>query len=270
MQYIQVTIGIEKQELKDIIIALLENISYEGFEEQENSIIAFVPGSDYDEAQLKSLLENFDLSFTTKTIEPQNWNAQWEANFQPVIVENFCTIRAGFHRIQVDTPYEIVITPKMSFGTGHHATTQLMMMQMSKQDLKGKAVLDFGTGTGILAILAEKLGAKAVLAIDNDEWSYENTRENIAGNNCLNIEVVQGSLEVADKQYDTILANINRHILLHYMNDMYSKLAEKGTILMSGLLKEDRGIVVEAALSSGFKLSGEDEHNNWIVLIFNK
>src|ERR1044072_1865979 len=157
MQYVQVTIEAGQQELKEIVIALLENSGYEGFEEQESGIIAYIPEEDYSEVQLRELLDTMNLPFTTKIIAQQNWNAQWESNFQPVIVDGFCTIRASFHQLEVKTPYEIIITPKMSFGTGHHATTQLMMMQMSLVELKDKTVLVFGTGTGILAILAEKL-----------------------------------------------------------------------------------------------------------------
>ena len=270
MDYKQIIIATAAQDQKDILIALLENIGYEGFEEHEAQVIAYVPSADYSEEELRTILEPFALGFTIQEIQQQNWNAQWESNFEPVVVEGFCTIRAGFHDIEVKTPYEIVITPKMSFGTGHHATTQLMMQQMSKMDFKGAKVLDFGTGTGILAILAEMLGAGQILAIDNDEWSYDNTVENIGANNCRNIETLKGSLELATTEYDVILANINRHILLEYMNDMYMKLKNEGFILMSGLLKEDRDIIMNAATAAGFKHIEASELNNWIALLFRK
>ncbi len=270
MDYKQITIATAAQEQKDILIALLENIRYEGFEEHEAQVIAYVPSADYSEEELKKILQPFGLNFTIQDIQQQNWNAQWESNFEPVVVEGFCTIRAGFHDIDVDTPYEIVITPKMSFGTGHHATTQLMMQQMSKMDFKGGKVLDFGTGTGILAILAEMLGAGQILAIDNDEWSYDNTVENIGANNCGNITTMKGSIELAETDYDVILANINRHILLNYMSEMYIKLKKDGFMLMSGLLTEDRGIIMEAATAAGFKHLKASEHNNWIALLFQK
>jgi ribosomal protein L11 methyltransferase len=270
MEYKQITIAVSEQEQKEILIALLENINYEGFEEHDNEVVAYIPGADYHEEELKEVLGTFGLTYKLETIAQQNWNAQWESNFEPVIVEGFCTIRAGFHDIEINTPYEIVITPKMSFGTGHHATTQLMMEQMGKVDFKGRKVLDFGTGTGILAILAEMLGAGQILAIDNDEWSYENTRENISTNSCKNIEVKQGSLEYSGSDYDVILANINRHILLHYMNDMYMKLEKEGMILMSGLLTEDREIIMDAATATGFHHLKGSEHNNWIALLFKK
>ncbi len=270
MDYKQISIATTVQEQKDILIAMLENIGYEGFEEHEEQVVAYVPAADYTEEELKTLLEPFSLGFTIQDIQQQNWNAQWESNFEPVIVEGFCTIRAAFHDIEVKTPYEIVITPKMSFGTGHHATTQLMMQQMSKMDFKGGKVLDFGTGTGILAIMAEMLGAGQILAIDNDEWSFDNTVENIAANNSRNIETLRGSLELSGNEYDFILANINRHILLQYMSDMYMKLKNGGLILMSGLLKEDRGIIMDAATEAGFKHLEGAEQNNWIALSFRK
>jgi ribosomal protein L11 methyltransferase len=270
MEYKQITIPVADQEQKEILVALLENISYEGFEENDDSIIAYIPGADYHEDELKTILGTLGLSHNLQTIQQQNWNAQWESNFEPVIVEGFCTIRAAFHNIEINTPYQIVITPKMSFGTGHHATTRLMMQQMSKIDFKGRKVLDFGTGTGILAILAEMLGAGHIMAIDNDEWSYENTKENKLTNNCRKIAVFQGSLEISDNDYDIILANINRHILLNYMNDMYMKIKNDGLILMSGLLKEDREIIMESATTAGFKLLEASEENNWIALLFRK
>lgn len=270
MEYKQITIPVSGQEQKEILVALLENISYEGFEENDDSIVAYIPEADYHEEELEAVLGSFGLTYSLQTIQQQNWNAQWESNFEPVIVEAFCTVRAAFHDIRVDTPYEIIITPKMSFGTGHHATTQLMMEQMSKMDFKSCKVLDFGTGTGILAILAEMLGAEHVTAIDNDEWSYDNTIENKDANNCRKIAVLQGSLEVSDKDYDIILANINRHILLNYMDDMYMKTKSYGLILMSGLLKEDREIILESAAAAGLRFLEGSELNNWIALLFRK
>lgn len=270
MEYKQITIPVKEQEQKEILIALLENISYEGFEEDDNGIVAYIPEADYREEELKEVLYTFSLNYSLETIKQQNWNAQWESSFDPVIVEGLCTVRAAFHDIDVNTPYDIIITPKMSFGTGHHATTRLVIQQMGKMDLKGRKVLDFGTGTGILAILAEMMGAGHILAIDNDEWSYDNTKENIAANKCRKIAVMQASLEVSDNDYDVILANINRHILLHYMNEMYMKLKGDGLILMSGLLTEDREIILESATAVGFKLLDASEHNNWIALLFRK
>jgi ribosomal protein L11 methyltransferase len=210
-------------------------------------------------------------SFTATRIRQQNWNAQWEAGFEPVTVPGFCTVRAHFHAPAKGVPYEIVITPKMSFGTGHHATTRLMMMQMQHLNLAGKEVLDFGTGTGILAILAEQLGARRVLAIDNDEWSVENTTENLERNNCSRTEIVQGSLEViGDQTFDVVLANINRHILLHYMQQLFACTRAGGQLLMSGLLLADRQVATDAALEAGFREAGFAEQGGWITLLMSR
>ncbi|MBS1586465.1 MAG: 50S ribosomal protein L11 methyltransferase [Bacteroidetes bacterium] len=271
MQYKQVTIPVGNTEQSEIILAELSNIGYEGFEERDGVLIAFISSPVFDAASLEDVLIPFNTSCTLADVEEQNWNAIWEESFQPVVVPGFCTVRAHFHTMHVDTPYEIVITPQMSFGTGHHATTMLMMQQMQHIGLSGRSVLDFGTGTGILAILAEKLGAAKVLAIDNDEWAYKNVVENIARNNCRAITPQQGSLELAGaEQFDIILANINRNILLHYMADLHRHLQDGGTILMSGLLTEDFGTINAAAAKAGFILKTRSELNNWIVLSYTK
>ena len=206
-----------------------------------------------------------------KTIPKQNWNAVWEENFQPVIINDFCTVRADFHDLEVTTPYEIIITPKMSFGTGHHATTQLMMLMMKDMDLGGKKVLDFGTGTGVLAILAEKLGAGSVLAIDNDEWSVENAGENIKKNNCRRITIELNTADLFPAgTWDVIAANINRHILLHYMHQLSRNTVHGGIVLMSGLLLADREVIGEAAKAEGLEVIGFQELNGWISLAFRK
>ena len=234
-------------------------------------MLAYTDEETYDSSELERVAAAIGCSYETETLNHQNWNALWESNFQPVVVDNICTIRAHFHDIEVSTPYEIVITPKMSFGTGHHATTQLVIMQMMGMDFKGKSVLDFGTGTGVLAIFAEMLGAEAILAIDNDEWSVENAIENAARNNCERIAVMKASMEdIPAGKNDIILANINRHILLQHMADMYERLADGGSIVMSGLLAADRDIIVEGAGSAGFRLVSEGSIDNWIALLFDK
>jgi len=271
MQYIKVVFEISEQEVSDMLMALLADIGYDGFEEAGKELYAYISEDSFDAAELTNISTALKVSCRTEIIPAQNWNALWESNFQPVIVDGFCTIRAHFHNLVVETPYDIQITPKMSFGTGHHATTQLMMLQMKDMDLAGKSVLDFGTGTGVLAILAEMLGAATVEAIDNDEWSVENAGENIERNNCRKIRIQQGSIEAtAGKSYDIILANINRHILLQYMPDLYRQLHHTGHILMSGLLVEDKQTIQEAAELQGFHFEQVTEQNNWISLLFHK
>jgi len=271
MNYIKITFSAVDVVMSDILIALLSGIEYEGFEEGSDTLTAFIDEEKFDKTELDHIARQQSLSYIKDVILPTNWNAEWEGNFQPVIVKDFCTIRADFHTMKVETPYEVIITPKMSFGTGHHATTQLMMTQMRGMNLKGKKVFDFGTGTGILAILASMLGAGSILGIDNDEWSYENALENISRNPCHDITIERGSLEDVDiDNYDVILANINRHILLQYMNDLYIRLNADGMILMSGLLVTDREIILQAAEKAGFKLQKIEELDNWMSVLFAK
>jgi len=271
MQHKQVSIDIRSAEQGEVLLALLGNIGFDGFEEQDDKLIAYIPAIDFDSAALDELISAQSLSYTISDVAEQNWNAVWEENFQPVIVPGFCTVRAHFHNIAIATPHEIVITPQMSFGTGHHATTMLMMMQMQHIDFKGRSVLDFGAGTGILAILAEKLGANRITAIDNDQWAYDNMVDNIERNNCTGISPMLGSLEnLTDLKFDIILANINRNILLHYMSQLHDALSNGGTILMSGLLREDLDIIRAAAEKTGFMYVKADEMSNWVVLLFKK
>jgi len=271
MQYVKVTFAIRNQEQSDILIALLSENGFDGFEESTDSLLAYIELPKFHPDELRPVAESLGLNYDTETIPAQNWNALWESNFPPVIVEDFCTIRADFHNIHVTTPYEILITPKMSFGTGHHATTQLMMLMMKDLELSRKTVLDFGTGTGVLAILAEMLGAVNILAIDNDDWCVENAGENIARNNCRQITVRKGSLEVSgERKTDLILANINRHILLQYMPLLHGKLNVYGRLLMSGLLSEDKDIIIKAATDAGFIFKNLKEQNNWIAILFVK
>jgi ribosomal protein L11 methyltransferase len=267
MQYIKIVFEIKDGEQSDLLIALLANIGYDGFEESDRRLLAYIEQPAFHEAELSEIAAQVKVTYQQEIVAEQNWNALWESNFPPVIVDDFCTIRADFHNIEVNTPYEILITPKMSFGTGHHATTQLVMMLMRETELKGKTVLDFGTGTGVLAILAEMLGAKDITAIDNDDWCVENAKENTARNKCKHVTIEKGSLdEVVQTPKDVILGNINRHILLHYMDALYKRLNSGGTIIMSGLLTADRDIILAAAEASGFQFVTIKEQTNWIAV----
>ena len=271
MTYKKVSIIVADPSIAEMLIALLAEAGYEGFEELDKSLIAYIGEVDFDEHSLGSIAGQFQLNYELSEVEKTNWNKEWEENFQPVMVKDFCTIRADFHHIDVQTPYEIIITPKMSFGTGHHSTTQLMMQMMRKINFKDKSVFDFGTGTGILAILASMLGARDIVAIDNDEWSIDNSIENAERNDIHNIQFKLGSIEyVAVPTFDVILANINRNILLQYMGSIFQKTSSGGLALMSGLLEEDKDIIVEQAKAEGFQFLEEDKMNKWIVLLFAK
>lgn len=268
MNYIQLRFAEPDAEKRAILIALLAEEGFDSFEEEQDALLAYIAKDLYTEDIVSAVGEMFTGAIETKEIAQQNWNEEWESGFQPVHVAGFCTIRAGFHAPDTTVPYEIIITPKMSFGTGHHATTRLMIQQMKTIDFAGKEVLDFGTGTGVLAILAEKLGTARVLAIDNDEWSYENTLENVAVNNARGIDVQQGSLELAgDRKFDVILANINRHILLQYMHPMRAALKAGGVLLMSGILDADEQVVRQEAMKAGFNSYTVHTEDKWLCIV---
>jgi ribosomal protein L11 methyltransferase len=268
MRHNQISIKVADPGVRDIIIALLADNGYEGFEEKEEELLAYISEAAFSPEGLSGILEPFGLSHSVHVIENANWNKQWESNFDPVIIDGFCTVRADFHNIKCHTSYEIIITPKMSFGTGHHATTQLMIKTMQHLSLKDKRVLDFGTGTGVLAILASFLGARSTLAIDNDEWSFRNALENIENNRVHGIEVKCGTLEeVAGESFDLILANINRNILLDTMGQLYGGVNPGGELLMSGLLEDDYQVVTERATEEGFVVEQTERESGWIAIL---
>lgn len=268
MNYIQLRLAVQDAEQREILMAGLAEEGFESFEEEADALVAYIQQDSYTDAVAQAVAEMYKGTSEIKEIAQQNWNADWEAGFEPVSVDGFCTIRAGFHPQDTKVTYEIIITPKMSFGTGHHATTRLMIQQMRSIDFKGKDVLDFGTGTGVLAILAQKLGAANILAIDTDEWSYENTLENIAANEAIGIEVRQGSLELAEgRKFDIILANINRHILLEYMQQMHVILKPGGVLMMSGILDADEQVVLSETRKAGFESTSVFAEDKWICIV---
>lgn len=270
MNHLQVTIAVTDPEQQEILIALLTGLGYEGFEQQEDALLAFLPEAGFDAAALETLCKPLDLAYTTVLIPEKNWNEEWEKNFTPVRVGEFCAVRAHFHQPIPGVSHELVITPKMSFGTGHHATTYMMMQAMQNLDLPGKTVLDFGTGTGVLAILAEKLGAAGVLAIDMDDWSVENAQENITENRCINISIQKSDCLPTNGRFDIILANINKHVLLREMAGMEQQLKAGGVILMSGLLREDFEDIENQATKNNLSVSGQMTRGSWICLKMEK
>lgn len=252
MNHLQFDIETKSEEQSGILVALLEEIGFDGFEEEEHLLKAFIPEPDFDESGFNLLLERFGLKFTRGLIETQNWNATWENGFDPVMVDNRVLVRAGFHETRPGFAYEVVITPKMSFGTGHHATTYLVMEQMDQLDFGGKEVLDFGTGTGVLAILAEKMGAGRVMAIDHDDWSIENAKENIEANHCARISLMKADSLTDAGNYEIILANINRNVLLDNMQALSKNAAPGAVVLLSGFMETDLDILISAATQVGF------------------
>ena len=269
MDHLQITynnIGIEQQE---ILIATLSLHGYEGFEQDENSLKAFINSKEFDESLLSDLSNKTNVPYSKQIIKEQNWNRQWESSFDPVIIGDFVAIRAGFHSPVSHVRHELIVTPKMSFGTGHHATTYLMISEMSKIDFHNKTVMDFGTGTGVLAMLAEKLGAVRITAIDNDAWSIENAFENIHNNGCIRIQLMKAESAAVPQSYGIILANINRNVIIENLEEFSKRLDEDGVLLVSGLLgEEDADLVCSQAYKSGFHYHSGSEKDNWRVIKF--
>ena len=266
VNYTEVKIRANTAAERELLIAALTEEGFEGFEESGDILLAFVAETNFNRDSLEALMRRLQITYTVATIEQQNWNELWESNFEPVQIGSFCHIRAHFHPPAAGVDHEIVITPKMSFGTGHHATTCLMIEAMNALDLEGKAVLDFGTGTGVLAILAEKLGAGRVDAVDVDEWSIANARENFCINHTQRIRLHQAGTISLPGLYDVVLANINKNVILENMSRIKSHLAAHGTVLLSGLLTGDCNQVVEAAAVAGLALTGLQEKKDWISL----
>ena len=264
MKHIQLEI-IANEYQQEELIALLDDYHPSGFEQTEETVKAYFAENDFQQEGIQKVLEGFDYKLTE--IEEQNWNALWEKNFHPVIVEDFCGVRAHFHEPVQKVEHEIIITPKMSFGTGHHATTYMMIQQMKHLDFNGKKVFDFGTGTGILAILAEKLGAASVTAIDVDDWSIENAKENFERNGCHKIDVSLASILPA-VSFDVVLANINRNVILNYIGQLPQLVQQGGLLLVSGLLVADEQTITMAAEENGFRFQKRLERAGWISLLF--
>ncbi|MFW2476252.1 MAG: 50S ribosomal protein L11 methyltransferase [Sediminibacterium sp.] len=266
MHHYQITIPIPENETRELLIAQLAELGYEGFEESEDELKAFIEEDSFIESSLKEIIELYSLSYLKSIIKKENWNAVWEANFEPVLVDHFVGIRAGFHEPLKDVEHEIIITPKMSFGTGHHATTYAVMQLMQEIDFQGKSVFDYGTGTGILAILAEKLGANHILAVDYDEWCVENASENILINRCKYIDIQQNNTAETVEQFDIVIANINKNIILDNLVNL-SKAAGKGAeIILSGLLAEDEKDILTACKSLGWQHLKTVLRGTWIAI----
>ncbi|HET8838853.1 MAG TPA: 50S ribosomal protein L11 methyltransferase [Flavobacteriaceae bacterium] len=258
----------------DILIAELGELGFESFVEEENGVTAYIPSKNSFPEILKnvSILNSpqFQISYTTEEIQPVNWNEEWEKNFQPINIDGICYIRAPFHP-KIETRYDIVIEPKMSFGTGHHATTWLMARYILKEDFKEKTVLDMGCGTGVLAILAEKKGAEKLDAIDIDRWCYENTMENVERNDCTKTTVYEGDAKVLKgKQYDIILANINRNILLEDLPIYVQSLNRTGSLFLSGFYVEDLKIIQDKCQNLGLLYESCKVKDNWVAVKFVK
>ena len=278
MQYIQVTFSfITIQEYQqDVLISELADIGYNTFEDTDNGFSAFIDYASYSQQFLTDALiqfeDEFEYNYTVTEIAAENWNEEWEKNFDPLIIDDTCYVRATFHPTQPQYKYEIVIDPKMAFGTGHHQTTTMMMQYILETDVTDCNILDMGCGTGILAILAAKKGAKELVAIDNDEVCYLSTLENSALNQITNIKAICGGKEVipAD-QYDIILANINRNILLDQIPVYAEVLKSGGSIFFSGFYESpDLGMIKEACAALQINYRDHKKIGDWVAAQFVK
>lgn len=251
------------------LLALLSLFPFEAFEEKEDELLGYIEEAQCSKSfyhDLQILCESQEVSFTEIEIEDINWNAEWESSFTPVVVSDFCSIRASFHATDFNTKYTITIDPKMAFGTGHHETTFMMIGLMEGIDFYKKLVLDHGCGTGVLAILAEKCGAEYIDAIDIEEDSYTNTQENAHLNQCSHINPILGTINEAVKnEYEIILANINRNVLLQTVDHYAVLLQKNGILCLSGILAADKNLILKTYTEKGFKLLEEVGKGNWIA-----
>jgi len=262
-----------KEPISEILIAELGNVGFESFVETENGVTAYIQKTDWNAEILADIFvlnsDEFSIEYNLNEVPQTNWNAEWEKNFEPIQVDDLVSIRAPFHE-NPNLKYDIVIEPKMSFGTGHHETTHMMVQHLLQLDLENKKVLDMGCGTGILAIFAEMKGAKPLDAIDIDNWCYENSVENVTRNNCDNISVYEGDATLlVDKKYDVIIANINRNILLMDMKVYTNCLQEGGILLLSGFYEQDIPVIDAEVIKYGLKLEKFIQRNNWVALKYN-
>ena len=274
MQYFEVNIAHRQEPMQtESLIAQLGELGFDSFVENVNELLAYVPAELFLENDVVALLKtspNIE-KFSANKIEEQNWNSVWESSYEPVRFGDFCNIRAPFHEPVSDVKFDLIIEPKMSFGTAHHETTSLMIEWLKTEIVKGKRVLDMGCGTGVLAILAKKLGAEFVEAIDNDEWAFENTKENVLRNETPEIAVELGDAEnLKNKNFDFILANINRNILIRDMPMYVETLSKDGVVLLSGFYKSDLDAVSESCANSGLHYISHLEKNNWVAAKFVK
>ena len=291
-EYIQIAFDFENQEQFDMLVAQLSALGFEGFNEEEASqgindgvkmsnklgegaghCKTFILNTEFEANllvnELDIIFKQHSLTYTKSVIKEENWNALWESNFEPVRVGDFVGIRANFHpHFEPKLAFEIEITPKMSFGTGHHATTFTVIELMESMDFKGKSVYDFGTGTGILAILAEKLGAASVLAVDNDDWCIENSIENVQNNGCQLIRIEKVESAYQKEKFEIIIANVNRHIIEANMLELTQIACPASTLVLSGLLIDDQADMIKLAADNGWNFLNSRPLNGWVSLLF--
>lgn len=254
----------------DYISGLLSSLDIEGTEQTDGELYVYIQESNFNETAVKELLEGHPYTFQTELIPLQNWNAIWESNFEPIRIHQTVGVRAHFHPPFTDCQYDILITPKMSFGTGHHETTQMMLTYLCETDCSNKSVFDFGCGTGVLAIFAKLKGSAETIGIDNDAWSVENAIENCIQNNCRDIQISDDTLQEFNTPFDIILANINLNVLLETLPRLHEMLKSDGDLYLSGILISDINTISERFTSLGFELISQKQLQTWSALHIKK
>jgi ribosomal protein L11 methyltransferase len=278
MNYYELTIQLSDfDRWNDILVAYLAELDYESFQEEAPMLKAYIQEASYNGEALQKRLNDLQseqevvTSFEVKLIPQENWNAQWEAQFEPVFIDEVIRIVAPFHHLGAFTGIEIVIEPKMSFGTGHHQTTHLMCATMMEMDFQGKRVLDMGSGTGVLAILAEKRGAAEIVAIDIEVWSAENCADNALRNDCQHIQSIHGGIDVIPTEpFDCILANINKNVLTAQISTYVERMKSGAYLFLSGFFVSDTDELKKMALDLNLQFQAQHEREGWAVLLFKK
>lgn len=285
MRYIELAIKISpfKESITDVLSFNLGGIGYDSFVVTENVLKAYITEKSFSEEELKNTLHEvsiglkelfcgINLYYEYTIIEDENWNKEWESNyFKPLVIADECVVRSSFHEVNEQYKYDIIIDPKMAFGTGHHQTTYLMLQEILKLDLNNKSVLDMGCGTAVLAILASQKGADPITAIDFDKWAYENAKENVELNNILNVKVLLGEVDlIANDTYDFIFANINRNVLLQDIKHYESSLNDGGMLIMSGFYLSDVSDIKKECKRYGLTYQKTEQRDKWCAVICSK
>ncbi|MEO6490365.1 MAG: 50S ribosomal protein L11 methyltransferase [Ferruginibacter sp.] len=276
MEYLEFLFQSIPEYKKNMLIALLDDIGFTGFEEEPDQLKAYIDPTAFNTEKFDIIIQTVSVKYLLSPVKEINWNAKWESGFTPVTVLNpetkapFAHIYASFHSSLPEAVHNIQITPKMSFGTGHHPTTYLMVEQLSRMDLKDESVIDFGTGTGVLSILSEKMGASSVVAIDNDEWSISNSAENIATNNCSKIQLIRADTIPGEIHGSIILANINLNIIISNLDAICKAASKEAAIIFSGILKQDESSIINAFKTHMLLVENVFYNDQWMLICAKK
>jgi len=274
LDYIEIQFVLkERVPIIDVFIQEIADLGFDAFQENLNILSSYIPSINYNEKKLQELIDNYSafiISFKAIDHPYKNWNKKWESSFQPILINENCQIRASFHQPS-SKKYDIIINPEMSFGTGHHETTRLMAKDLFKHDLKNKTILDFGSGTAILSILSEKLGAKEVDAVEIDKNANQNASQNLATNNCKAIKIIDGDgNSIPNKKYDYLLVNINRNTIIKEFTNFLEAMKKNSMVLFSGFFESDIDYIKDLSIKSGLKILYSDLENQWALLVVTK